>query len=71
MNSIQVQVGNSIRKHREGRCLSQEEMATRCNISRAYFGRIERGEYNVTISKCKSISDALGIALAVLFEDVI
>lgn len=50
--------------------MSQEEFAELCDISRAYYGRIERGEYNVTLKLCSQISNALGIRLVDLFSNL-
>lgn len=63
-------LGNNIRKYREERKLSQEKFAHLCHISRAYYGRIERGEYRVTVDMCKRIADALGIPIFMLFVDL-
>jgi transcriptional regulator with XRE-family HTH domain len=68
--NVNVAVGNAIRKYREARNLTQEMLAEQCGISHAYFGRIERGEYNVTVDKCQKIADALGIRLADLFDEL-
>lgn len=68
--NINVQFGNILRKIRETRGLTQEEFALLCDISRAYYGRIERGEHSVTLDLCRKISDALGISLAELFADL-
>lgn len=51
-DSINVQFGNVLRRIREGRHLSQEQFAELCGISRAYYGRIERGEHSVTLELC-------------------
>ncbi len=67
--NINVQFGNILRKMREARGWTQEEFAMRCDISRAYYGRIERGEHSITLDLCRKISDALGISLAALFTD--
>ena len=69
-NNVNVALGDVIRKYREGRSLSQEEFSELCGISRAYYGRIERGEHSITIEKCQQISDALHIRLADLFVDL-
>lgn len=45
---INIQFGNILRKVREGRNMTQEEFAAFCGVSRAYYGRIERGEHSVT-----------------------
>ncbi len=69
-NDINYYTGNIIKKYRESRNYTQEEFAIKCNISRAYYGRIERGEYNVTLKLCKQIADALNIPLYLLFIDL-
>ena len=72
MNAYDVNVafGDILRKFREGRGYSQEEFAERCEISRAYYGRIERGEHCVTIEKCYKIASALNVRIADLFEEM-
>ena len=72
MNAFDINVafGDSLRKFREGRGYSQEEFAELCQISRAYYGRIERGEHSITIEKCHKISSALNIRMADLFEEM-
>ena len=70
-SSINVQFGNVIRRIREGRHLSQEQFAELCGISRAYYGRIERGEHSVTLELCQKISEATGLSFSELFEDIV
>lgn len=69
--NINIQFGNVIRKIREGRNMTQEEFAEYCNVSRAYYGRIERGEHSVTLDVCQKISEATGISLSELFEEIV
>lgn len=52
-NDVNIQFGNTVRRIREGRKMSQEEFAGMCGISRAYYGRIERGEHSVTLEVCQ------------------
>ena len=54
----------------EGRGYSQQEFAEICEISRAYYGRIERGEHSATIDKCQKIANALNVRLADLFTEM-
>lgn len=68
--NINYFLGNIIRKYREERNYSQEYFASLCDISRAYYGRIERGEHSITIETCKKIADALEIPLFYLFIDL-
>lgn len=69
-NNVNIDFGNILRKTREARKMSQEEFAEFCDISRAYYGRIERGEHSITLDLCSKISQALGISIASLFEDL-
>lgn len=69
-NDINYQFGNTLRKHREAKGLSQEQFAELCEISRAYYGRIERGEHSITLETCKKIADALSLPISVLFQDL-
>lgn len=69
-DNINIQFGNILRKMREARAMTQEQFALYCNISRAYYGRIERGEHSATLDICRKISDALGISISELFTDL-
>ena len=68
---INVQFGNVLRKVREGREMSQDTFAEFCGISRAYYGRIERGEHSATLELCQKISEATGLSFSELFEDIV
>lgn len=70
MNNINFYLGNNLRKFREQRKLSQEYFAEHCGISRAYYGRIERGEHSITIELCQKIADYLGVHISELFTDL-
>ena len=63
-------IGLEIRKYREGRKLSQFKCAEICNVDPTYFGRIERGEFNVTVFQCYKIARGFGIRLSDLFENI-
>ncbi len=69
-NNINIQFGNELRKIRETRGMTQETFALYCDISRAYYGRIERGEHSATLDICRKISDALGIPISELFANL-
>ena len=69
--NINIHFGNILRKVREGRNMTQEEFAEFCGISRAYYGRIERGEHSVTLELCQKVSEATGLSFIELFEDII
>jgi transcriptional regulator with XRE-family HTH domain len=70
-NNINLQFGEILRKLREGRHMTQEEFAGLCGISRAYYGRIERGEHSATLELCQRISEATGLSFSELFADIV
>ena len=70
-NDINFQFGNVLRKIREARHLSQEEFAGLCDISRAYYGRLERGEHSITLDLCYKISETTGLSMSELFFDIV
>ena len=58
-----VKLGKNLRKAREARGWSQEELAFRCGVHRTYVGAVERGEYNVTILTLRRFTKTLRINL--------
>ncbi len=58
-----LKLGKNLRKARESRGWSQEEMAARCGVHRTYVGSVERGEYNVTVLTLKKMTKTLGISI--------
>ena len=70
-NNINLQFGEILRKLREGRHMTQEEFAGLCGISRAYYGRIERGEHSATLELCQRISEPTGLSFSELFADIV
>lgn len=55
--------------HRKARRLSQEELAESCGLFRTYLSRIEGGTANPTVKVLESLATALGIDIAVLFQE--
>ena len=54
-----VAFGQTIRKIRKEKGLSQEAFADLAGLDRSYMGCIERGEKNVTLTKIFQLTDAL------------
>ncbi len=52
---------------RAGKDLSQDELARIVGVSRQTINAIEKGDYNPTISLCRSICKTLGMTLDELF----
>lgn len=59
-------LGARICYYRMLRCMSQEDLATACNISQSYLSRIEHG----SIGKSVSYTTILGIAAALNIDVV-
>ena len=68
--NVNVALGNILRRYRESRKMTQEEFAEYCNISRAYYGRVERGEHSLTVESCQKIASALNIRIVDLFSEL-
>ena len=58
-----IRVGENLRKAREDRGWSQEELAFKAGVHRTYVGGVERAEYNVTVLTLLRFTKALGITL--------
>lgn len=62
------QVGLQIRRLREERELTQEELANDCNVPKSQIGRIERAEINTTLRTIYKIAQVLDIEPAELLK---
>ena len=60
-NKIAEELGKKLRKARERKELTQEEVAKMSGVSVNYYARIERGEVNSSVEKIRKIIVALGI----------
>ena len=61
-------LGQAIRAIRKTRETSQEALAEASQMDRSRFGRVERGERNVTALNLFRIADALGVHPAEIFS---
>lgn len=66
---IRRQVGFNVRKFRESRRWSQENLAFEAGLHRTYISGVERGVRNPTVLILFKISKALGVPTAVLLEE--
>jgi transcriptional regulator with XRE-family HTH domain len=66
--NINEEVGFNIRRIREERNLSQEELADLAGLHRAYIGQIERGEKNIGLKNLEKIAKALNVSIKVLLD---
>jgi DNA-binding XRE family transcriptional regulator len=64
----QIAFGEEVRRRRLALDYSQEDFAHHFGIDRTYFGRVERGEYNVTLVTALKIIKALEVTPAEFFK---
>ncbi|WP_165790542.1 helix-turn-helix transcriptional regulator [Chryseobacterium sp. MYb7] len=60
-------IGKRIRKYREEKGISQEELAEKLHISRSTYQRIENGETNSWVNHIQSICTSLEVSM----EDIL
>ncbi len=65
-----ISLGKAIRAKREALNIAQETFAVKVHIDRSYFGRIERGEANITFTLLLHITKNLHTTLRELLADV-
>lgn len=68
LSPAHVAFGDAIRAIRREQGASQEAFALKCGLDRSYFGAVERGERNVSLTNILRIAEALEVRPAVLFD---
>ena len=66
---ILMKIGDNIRKYRNVKGWSQEDLALECDLHRTYIGSVERGERNITILNLLKIKETLEIRLENLYSE--
>jgi transcriptional regulator with XRE-family HTH domain len=66
LSDAHVGFGAAIRSTRKEQGVSQEALALKCGLDRSYFGAVERGERNVSLTNILKIARALQIRPAEL-----
>ncbi len=61
-----VKIGKKIRELRKLKGFSQEDFAAEAQLGRTYFGRLERGEQNISIQNLIKIALTLRVEIAEL-----
>jgi transcriptional regulator with XRE-family HTH domain len=57
--SLREIVGINLRRLRQERNLSQEELADRAGVNRNYVGMLEREEHSATVDMLEKLADVL------------
>lgn len=68
MTEISKKVGINIRKHREKKGWTQEQLAHEAGLHRAYIGQIERGEKSVGLKNLEKIAQSLQLSMERLLK---
>jgi transcriptional regulator with XRE-family HTH domain len=66
---IRRRVGLNVRRFREDRKVSQEQLAFDCGLHRTYVSGIERGIRNPTVTSLQRLAKALKVTPSALLED--
>lgn len=66
--SPELALGESVRRARQAREISQEQLAFETGLHRTYIGSIERGERNVSLKNIVLIANALGMTASELLD---
>ena len=66
--NLRERVAKNIMDRRKSVGLSQENLARRAGISRAYVGKIENARFSASIDTIEKVACALGVEPDVLFE---
>ncbi|MBQ5939858.1 helix-turn-helix domain-containing protein [Massilia sp. AB1] len=64
-----IALGEAIRKARQAKGLSQEQLALLAGADRSHLGRIERAENEIAVLLLKRIASALGMTASQLLGD--
>ena len=62
--------GQCVRKLREAKEWTQEELAERSGLHRTYIGSIERGERNLALLNIRRVASAFGLTLSEFLDDI-
>jgi transcriptional regulator with XRE-family HTH domain len=68
MENLSTTIAKNVRALRENQGISQEELAFRADVHRAYIGQVERAERNLTLNSLQKIADGLKVKAEELFS---
>jgi transcriptional regulator with XRE-family HTH domain len=67
-HQVLVALGTTIREVRMAKGMSQEKLALKAEVDRAYVGRVERGDNNAALLTLHRLAQALDLTLAKLMR---
>jgi transcriptional regulator with XRE-family HTH domain len=63
-----INIGDNIKKFRELKNTTREQLASKLNMSLSNYSKIERGEIDLTLSRIEKISELLEIDISQLLN---
>lgn len=66
---MKKEIGTRIRKLRESKDYTQDNMATELDITAGAYAKIERGETDPSATRLLKIAEILGVDVAIFFKD--
>ncbi|MEP0112933.1 helix-turn-helix transcriptional regulator [Reichenbachiella sp.] len=70
MDDVLKRFGQQVKKFRDQKGWSQEELAFRSGFHRTYIGRVERGERNLSLKNVDQIASTLDVSLSDIFNEI-
>ena len=67
---VRRRVGLNLKRYRQERGLSQEELAFEAKLHRTYISGVERGVRNPTVTVLEGIAAALGVPSSRLLDEL-
>jgi len=68
MRHTVILLGRRIQNLRQGKKLSQDQLAESAGLSLKHLGELERGRGNPTLASLESLAEAFGMSLSELFD---
>ena len=63
VTDLPARLGARVKQLRQGRRMTQEQLAERAGLSYKFVGEVERGRANPTLTTLAALADALGVTL--------
>jgi len=70
MKSLEVRFGELLKELRVKKGLTQEQLATDCDLDRTYISLLERGERQPTLKTLFAIAEVLGVSASEIVREL-
>lgn len=69
-SNICYRLGQTIKKLRTEKGISQEKLALQIGLDRTYYSSVENGRRNISLINIEKIANGLNISLSELFREI-